>query len=141
MKTIKFRVFFEETREMIYFDRPFLLAEYSVLSFSPVGEEYNGIGRLPCGLNDASDDIIIEQFTGLLDANGKKIYEEDIVRHNGSEYEIVYCNGAYKCIETKCAVSGACDIWLFSIVQPPICHCEQRVENIVVIGNIHEGAE
>jgi len=76
MKSIKFRWYSEANEKMIYFD----LNE---------GE----------GFDPKKDDIM--QFTGLLDRNGKEIYEQDII-YFGKEYQngiVEFKNGEF-CTDT-----------------------------------------
>lgn len=44
-------------------------------------------GHLP---KNHLSDVILEQFTGLLDKNGKEIYENDKVVWDGGEYTVIF---------------------------------------------------
>lgn len=79
------------------------------------------------------DDIILMQFTGLQDKNGRDIYEGDIVEENSSDhsrYEIVW-DDKHACFKLNCKrVSKA--------TQYPSWN---RGVNMVIIGNIYENPE
>ena len=72
------------------------------------------------------DDIVIEQYTGLKDKNGKEIYEGDIVKAGGRIYEVAWFekDGGWFCFREN------------DSVYTPLYHLKGEV-----IGNIHENPE
>ena len=69
MRTIKFRIFNKKIKSYIDI----------YLSAIMIDE-----------LNNLNDNLIVEQFTGLHDKNGKEIYVGDIVTDGVGKYKIVY---------------------------------------------------
>jgi len=90
--------------------------------------------------NEEIDDVIEEgwpvmQFTGLLDSEGKEIYEGDIVLPtSGVVGSIVFYNGAFTYTD------GICHWWLVSdkSSMPSEFNSDTRLK---VIGNIYENPE
>ena len=73
-------------------------------------------------LNNLNDNLIVEQFTGLHDKNGKEIYEGDIVTDGVGKYKIIY----------DLKLAGYQPYCIFR--DDPENYCE-------VIGNIYENPE
>lgn len=74
-----------------------------------------------------ADNFIIQQFTGLLDKNGREIYEGDIIEivgsaiiHNNQKiFEVTFNNGRFE----------------------PYCYLQKSCAETKVIGNIFENPE
>ena len=86
-------------------------------------------------LKPAHSGIIVEQYTGLKDKNGKEIYEGDIL---GGIWEGGYIGYCEKCKQFQYCSYGGCmacsgDVHWFEIAEDD--------EKLEVIGNIHENPE
>lgn len=78
------------------------------------------------------EDLSIEQFTGLLDCNGVKIFEGDIVRDHNGIGEVQYSD---KKAAFKVNYHDGFAKWFIDY------NLKGERESIEVIGNIHQNSE
>ena len=129
MREIKFRVWDTENKEMLRvqeldFECTFYGGRLSIRT-----EQYNDYFDI--------EDMILMQYTGLHDKNGKEIYEGDIVRipndyelygtNAGEAYEVYFAYGGFR-LKPKYN-SKARGYWL------------EDDNEIEIIGNIYESKE
>lgn len=77
----------------------------------------------------------VGQYTGLIDKNGKKIFEGDVVQYYGSCPLEVYIEKGHTKIRWYDTISASkCDELFFSIDREGYDECE-------IIGNIHDNPE
>lgn len=80
------------------------------------------------------EDLIVEQFTGLIDTNGKKLYEGDILGGVFGGCYVGWCDTTktfelFNCYEHYCMACDGDILW---------CELSDSNANLEVIGNIHE---
>jgi len=129
MRTIKFRAWDKERIRMLTGNNGlYMYLCCGVIGWN-FGYDYNDIGSY-----DKQDRFILMQFTGLLDKNGKEIYEGDIIDlfqfyrpHNFKRYQsIIFINGAFIAEKSSFGWEGE------NLIDPTACS---------VIGNIYENPE
>lgn len=130
MREIKFRAWWGE--EMFYspmkegkyapdiFDDIYIKPDGRIFDFNSYTEINGGI------LEENNSGIILMQFTGLKDKNGKEIYEGDIFTCKDQNYteSVIFLEGCFVSDFNKIEISNSI-----------------QYENIEIIGNIYENPE
>lgn len=98
---------------------------YGSLVYSPSENQYYIVEHSGDELSYPVKEETIGQFTGLLDKNGNKIFEDDIVRIDGKYCVVVFDNGCFYPIGAYIARSGF----------------EYDKDDYKIIGNIYDNSE
>lgn len=125
MRELKFRAW--DTEAKCYVELNNLRGERSIY-FSP----YDLRAIHP----EVRDRVVLEQYTGLKDKNGKEIYEGDIVKFENRNYKVVFDDYGQFCLENRSYH------WLengYSFNSVSIWNKNEIL--VEVIGNIHENPE
>ncbi|EAC3728389.1 hypothetical protein IA35_06175 [Listeria monocytogenes] len=127
MRAIGFRAFVKETKKMLP------VTDLCFNEIEAVG--VSGCGNAKCTLCVDwynFDDVVLMQYTGLKDKNGKKIFEGDIVNCKFFDRMVGDIAGVINFIDCVWAVSDFKNKRLYQLID---------VDNIEIIGNIHENLE
>lgn len=121
MREIKFRAWEEEVKTMHQFDS---------CEIKPCRWVYDE--GLDTYFDNASEDVVFMQYTGLKDKNGVEIYDGDILSLNGDIHTVGYQNGCFLMIEETIS-DGKTD--------PLFEYFHEYETDLEVIGNIYENPE
>lgn len=132
MKELKFRIWIKDEKR--YYDESdeesYMIVPNGNVTYTSEAYEEDGVW-----FNDttsATNDVIVEQYTGLKDKNGKEIYEGDVV-----EYTTCYYGNEKrhrKVVEWKEWDSD-------DFGEPHNIGYRDLSEYMEVIGNVHENAD
>ncbi|EAC7514795.1 hypothetical protein F1F76_02910 [Listeria monocytogenes] len=138
MREIEFRAFVKRKKEMFpVTDLRFNRYEKDAVGVSGCGDPY-------CTMCDDwynFDDVLLMQYTGLKDKNGKKIFEGDIVAFSEDDFHVFnsqveyFSEDGYPAFDIKVPSTYYFDSNVFSEVSM------SGLYEIEVIGNIHENPE
>lgn len=126
-REIKFRAWTRQNPSMPWAQK-FVAITGDGKQMVPIGGTFTGVWH---ALDDNDEGLIIEQYTGLKDKNGKEIYEGDIMRYDAIDYKVLWAD-YYAGFETKRLNSPWNNAGL-------TLHFLASVGR--VIGNIHENKE
>ena len=142
MREIKFRAWNKETKIMVMDVQN--LYDHLGTFYNNYGKKINSYNNLDgssfgCLLKD--DKLILQQYTGLKDINGKEIYEGDIVKNNffnvKEEIGYIRCNGTISDWSFVLTLNKNNEIWHKTVYDT----LHEAINNCEVIGNIYETPE
>lgn len=138
MRELKFRIWIKD--EERYYDESdeesYMIVPNGNVTYASGAYEEDGVWFTDT--TSATDDVIVEQYTGLKDKNGKEIYEGDVVKLTGKIAE-------NKCTVYKVGWAGclvAFDLFPVERNKSDIGYLnEVEAHRYEIIGNIHENPE
>lgn len=135
MRELKFRIWIKDEKR--YYDESdeesYMIVPNGNVTYT--SEAYEENGAWFTDTTNATDDVVVEQYTGLKDKNGKEIYEGDII---GGIWEGGYIGYCEKCKQFQYHSCGKCMACLGDVHWYEIVEDDGKLE---VIGNIHENPE
>ena len=120
-RTIKFRAWNKTCGWMLYSNDDYFV-RFDGQILEKAGRSYDTPNiEVEC----VKEDIVLMQFTGLLDKNGKEIYEGDVLGVYDRRWEVVWDGFGFKCKSDQHFTS----------------HLNENDSKLEVIGNIYENPE
>ena len=113
-RKIAFRAWGVNTKE--FYDEDFSVSGDGKAIFTGEGDAY-----------DVPGEFILMQFTGLLDKNGKEIYEGDVVRMSDTKYQVKYVHAEFRLSNLESG--NITNSWGLS---------DQHRMKLEIIGNVYE---
>lgn len=137
MREIKFRAY-HKTRKEIYDVYSIVFGKYVFKNTD------DGIGS--AGNPDDWEDVILLQYTGLKDKNGKEIYDGDIVgfvipHETYKGYAVVFEEGSFVCYHTKLKDEYNKPLRWGTLQRGLEIADNKAFKGLIVIGNIYENPE
>src|SRR3990167_4669963 len=122
-REIKFRAWDETTKRMFTVKSISFTSPHDIKFFETIENQDGAVWA----------DLELMQFTGLLDKNGKEIYEEDIIESSDktARYRVTFEYGEFTSISLDKEISNEKDGYFYSDIYP----------SWKVIGNIYENLE
>ena len=130
MRELKFRIWIKDEKR--YYDESdeesYMIVPNGNVTYTSEAYEEDDVW-----FNDttsATNDVIVEQYTGLKDKNDKEIYEGDVVNIQGIKYYVDFEHGGFWFNNDNLKWKA----------NRPFTHF-QEINDTEVIGNVHENAD